>query len=389
MSMLSLTDLIRRKESSPREDTGFDRDGTFEHDIEAALELDVDDQFLAQETPEDDDPQPDFEDAAPEESPALPEDEEPQTDVLTPHAQAVMAAFSVFEEANTATREELARIGKAFTGIVTNYNLGREFVERGRQEIQRASDLEHANQRLSAENRRLLERTEKQENTRARLEDLLESSKRREARLIQDCDALRMNVSDLRLEVIEARNANAAAEHARTEMHMALAARTADVERVTREVEALREKLAAVNAELDASQRRQAEARLKLEELHALHAAEVNRYAELNGRAAAGDKEILRLQKQCDATEAQLKETNLALQTAEHDIWERDRRHQSELQSLRSEIEQLSGRLRKFAGEPGDAYPGEDEASDDVVPVIPLRSRTKGRSANRADDEAA
>lgn len=388
MSMLSLTDLIRRKESSPREDTGFDRDGTFEHDIEAALELDVDDQFLAQETPEDD-PQPDFEDVVPEEVAALPEDEEPQTDVLTPHAQAVMAAFSVFEEANTATREELARIGKAFTGIVTNHNLGREFIERGRQEIQRASDLEHANQRLSAENRRLLERTEKQEHTRARLEDLLESSKRREARLIQDCDALRMNVSDLRLEVIEARNANAAAEHARTEMHMALAARTADVERVTREVEAQREKLAAVNAELEASQRRQAEARLKLEELHALHAAEVNRYAELNGRAAAGDKEILRLQKQCDATEAQLKETNLALQTAEHDIWERDRRHQSELQSLRSEIEQLSGRLRKFVGEPGDADPGEYDASDDLVPVIPLRSRTKGRPPRRTDDEAA
>ncbi len=364
MSVLGLADLLRRKESTPNEDPRFDTDGTFEHEIEAALELTVDEEL--QQEPASAEGADNFEEVA------ATDDYYPPADVLTPHAQSLLATFSVFEEANNATREELARIGKAFTSIVTNYNLGREFIDSSRQEIIRASELEQTNNRLTIENRRLQERVEKHERTRERMDDMLEAAKRRETKMVQDSDQLRVNASDLRLELIEARNANVAAEHARTEMHMSLASKTADVERLTREIEVLREKMAGVSAELDASQKRQSEVRGKLEELHVMYTAEVNRFAELNGRASAADKEILRLQKQADAAEAQLKETSLSLQNAEHEIWERDRRHQSELQSLRTETEQLSTRLRRFAN--ADVV---TQAEDETVPVIPLRAKRR------------
>lgn len=241
-------------------------------------------------------------------------------------------------------------------------------MESCRQEILRASELEQANQRLMIENRRLLERVEKQNHSRERLDDMFESAKRREARLIQDGDTLRLNISDLRLELIEARNANVAAEHARADMHMALAGKTADAERLSREIDVLREKMAGMATELDASQKRQSDLRAKCEELHTLYSAETSRFAELSGRTSSSDKEILRLQKQCDAAEAQLKETSLALQNAEHDIWERDRRHQSELQSLKTETEQLSARLQRFSE--ADTTEQQEFVENDQVPVI-------------------
>lgn len=381
MSMLSFSDLLRRKDSSADEDARFEQDATFEHDIEAALVLDADSTVLDEDDAEletieladDADEAVAFEDGA--EQPSLPFPSE----VLTPHAQAIMAAFSVFEEANDATRDELARIGKAFTAIVSNHTIGRQFVDGCRQEIVRASELEQANQRLESENRRLLERCEKQEHARERLEDLLESSRRRETRLLQECDTLRMNVSDLRLEVIDLRNANATAEHARGEMHMAIAARTAEAERLAREIEVMRERMASVTADLDASQRRHSEVRLKLDDLQALHTAEIAKYAELNGRVTAGDKEIVRLQKQCDVAEAELREASLALQTAEHEIWERDRRHQSELKALKTEIGQLSGRLQIYSAGDDHADGALEDDDPENVPVIPLRTRGKGR----------
>lgn len=387
MSMLGLSDLLRRKENNGEDDQKFDSDGTFEHEIGAALDLEVGEELL------NDGLQDPLEAGAPEAPPdefsaSSAEIGTARPDVLTPHAQAVMAAFSVFDEANNTTREELAKIGKAFTSIVTNYNVGRQFLDSCRQEIARASELEQANQGLVVENRRLLERTEKQERARERLDDLLESSKRREARLIQDCDNLRMNVSELRLEVIDLRNANTAAEHARSEMHMALAAKTAEMERTRREGEVLREKLAGVTAELDLSHKRQVEAHRRLEDIHSQHTAEVSKYAELNGKAAAGDKEVLRLQKQCDTAEALLKETNLALQNAEHELWERDRRHQAELQALKTENEQLSGRLQQFSDRAVQAEEADNAEwrDQDTVPVIPLRSRKaeKAKPGRRA-----
>lgn len=373
MSMLGFADLLRRKESSTDSNTERDRDAAFENEIEGALQLEASEPFLG----EDDD----LSDATLENTETVQESQAdipaqqdvlPQ-DVLSAHGQSVMAAFTVFEEANNATREELTKIGKAFTTIVSNYNIGRQFLDGCRQEITRASELEQSNQRLIVENRRLLERSDKQEHARERMDDQLESAKRREARLIQECDALRMNVSDLRLELIETRNANVVSEHARTDMHMALAGKTADAERLARESEVLRDKLNAVTGDLDASHKRHSELRLKLEELHVQHGAEVNKYAELNGRVSAADKDILKLQKQNDIAEAQLKEANLALQTAEHDIWERDRRHQSELQALRSEMEQL--KLQKRGVERL-----EPEARFNLPPAPEMRPAAEVRS---------
>ena len=335
MAMLGLTDILRRREATQQASAHDVSDPSVEAEMETALELGA----------ADEEPAVDQEPVYPATDPTDDIEADVLADAPTPHAQALLAAFSVFEEANTSTRDELTKIGKAFTSIVTNFNLGRDFLDGCRQEILRASEMEQANLRLSAQNRRLTDRADKLEHLRERLDDQLDTAKRREARLIQEADTLRMTVSDLRLETVELRNANANAEHGRSEMHQAFASRTADVERLARENEVLREKVASMTAELDQAHRRQTEMRLKMEETQSTQSSEAVHLAEIAGRLGAAEKEVLRLQKQCDVSDAQLRETALALQSSEHEVWERDRRHQAEIQALKGEVSQLQQRL--------------------------------------------
>lgn len=270
-------------------------------------------------------------------------------DALTPHAQARMAAFKVFDDGNRATRDELARIGKAFTNIVMSYNVGRDFLENCQQEIIRASELEHANNRFAVENRRLLERGEKQERHRERLEDLIEAMKRRETRLQQDADTLRETLADIRMELVETRNSASSAEAARSEMLLSLAGRSAEGERQQREMDDLREKNASLTAELDQNQKRLTEARRRLEEVQTAQSVDAVRLSELANKLVAEEKEAQRLQRQNDLSEAQLVEVNDARRTAEQDLRDSERRYQAELQAVRTELEQWKSRFQAVA----------------------------------------
>lgn len=360
MAMLGLTDILRRKDALPEIVEPAEPVPTFEADLESAFDLDAMAEELAGQVDQGDDAVDEMVDPA--------ETVDIVGDVPTAHAQALLASFSVFEEANNSTRDELAVIGKAFTSIVTNFNLGRDFLDSCRQEILRASELEQSNNRLATQNRRLADRSEKVENLCERLNDQLDSVKRREARLVQETDSLRMLVSDLRLELVELRNSVASAEHGRSEMHQSLAAKNADVERLTRECEVLREKSASLTTEMDLAHRRQTEMRLRFEETQSAQSLDAAHLSEIAGKLSTAEKEVLRLQKQLDAAEAQQREGALSLQNAEHDVWERDRRHQAETQALRNEIAQLQLRLSRPAAMIAAA--SDDETA---MPAMPLR----------------
>lgn len=267
-------------------------------------------------------------------------------DILGPRSHGIMAAFHVYNDASKASRDDLTAIGKALTNIITTQNLGREFLGLCEAEIIRASELEQANHRLSVENRRLAERAEKLIAVRERQNENLEAMRRRETRLLQDCDQLRDTMSELRGELIELRNANVATEAARSEMHIQLASKTAEAERISRETDVLREKITTLTNEVELLQKKHGDARRKFEELQAAQTEEMNRNTELTARLIATEKELLRVQKHNDASDVLLKESSEALQNIERDVAERNRHHESEIAAQRSEIEQLSARLQ-------------------------------------------
>lgn len=293
-------------------------------------------------------------------------------EVLGPRSHGIMAAFHVYNDASKASRDDLAAIGKALTSIVTTQNLGREFLGLCEAEIIRASELEQANHRLNVENRRLGERAEKLVAVRERQNENLEAMRRRESRLLQDCDQLRETMSELRGELIELRNSNVATETLRSEMHIQLASKTAEAERISRETDVLREKITALTNDIELAQRKHGDARRKLEELQAAHTDEVNRNTELTARLVAAEKELLRVQKHNDATDVLLKELSEALQNVERDMADRDRRHESEISAQRSEIEQLNARLQRAASAqtPHLARPTNGDATPEIENAI-------------------
>lgn len=268
-------------------------------------------------------------------------------DVLSARSQGIMAAYHVFNDASRASRDELATIGKALTSIISTQNIGREFLNLCETEILRASELEQANHRLVSENRKIVERAEKLLAIRERQNENLEAMRRRETRLLQDCDQLRETVTELRNELIEFRNNNVTAENQRSEMHIQLASKTAEAERTARETDVLRDKISALTNDLELVQKRQGDTRRKLDELQATHTDEINRNTELTGRLVATEKELLRLQKHNDTTDVLLRESSETLQNSERELADRDRRHESEIAAFKNEVDQLNGRLQK------------------------------------------
>lgn len=362
-------DLLRRKELSEEVDADgqfSDLDGSIADAISDDLSLDMEDLSAApvsQFAPSGvDEQQPSrFMSSA---LPASPDG------VLTGHAQERMAAFKVFDDANRAARDELTRIGKAFTAVVMSYNLGRDFLDECQEEIVRASDLEAANQRFATENRRLAEKLEKHERNRERQDDLIETMKRREARLVQEADALRDSLADLRLELVETRNASTAAETARSELHMTLAARSADTDRIQSELDALREKNAAASVELASSQKRYADTKRRLEEIQSTQATDASRISDLSNRLAAEEKDVARLQRQLDQSEARGVEIDDARRTAEQELRETERRHQTEMQAMRAELDQWKGRVQaQAASQLNEARMSHGDAMDMVSPT--------------------
>jgi myosin heavy subunit len=270
---------------------------------------------------------------------------------ISPHTQNRLASHAAFDEARSRAQDDLNRIAEALAGIVASHHMGREFLQDSYADILRANDLENASIAQAAENRRLAERVDKLERLRARYDQLVEVLKRREARLLDEADAMREAQSALRLELVEARSAIARSESLYGELQTTHAARSSEAERYLREAEMLREKNAGLSVELELVQKRQAESRRRAEELSSMHASDSARLAEIMARLVTEEAESTRLQKLNDALEAKLIEANEHAGRLAADLAERDTRHQSETQALRGEIQALNVRLQNAAGE--------------------------------------
>ncbi len=136
MSLMGLGDLLRRKNSTDSIIENLEQEMAFA--LTQAVDENDESEALVS-APEGDQevvPAPTSTDQP--EEPTIP-------DILSSHAQQRLATFKVFDEANRTARDELTKIGKAFTNVVNSYNLGRDFIAECEEEIIRASHLENAN----------------------------------------------------------------------------------------------------------------------------------------------------------------------------------------------------------------------------------------------------
>ena len=299
---------------------------------------------------------PDLEDEVEEEEQAPVEvAQQDDRERLTSHTQNRLAALASFERAYRESHEDLTRISSALASVVAMHNLSREFLGNCQADIVRANELEIANSDLSFENRQLSDRVEKLERLRSRYETLVEAMKRREVKLLQDIDVLRISLGQAKLETVEARNVIARNELAQSELHNSLAARTSQAERLLRDNEVLREKTANLSLELDSALKKQTEMRRRLDELAAAHAQQSALHAEVSAKLASEEKDVARLQKHADVLEARLVETTEALRNLELESSEQERRYQTEIHALRSEVQTLSSRLHDMTAEQMEA----------------------------------
>jgi chromosome segregation ATPase len=273
---------------------------------------------------------------------------------FTAHTQQRLAGYSAFEASRTRTQEDLNRISEALSGILASQHMNREFLDDIYTDIHRANELEIANAAFASENRRLSDRLDKLEKLRARYDQLVEVLKRREQKLLSEAEAARETLGALRLEVVEARNTIARRESLHGELQSALAARGNEADRFMREVEILREKNVSLSVELDLVQKKHADTRRRADELNAMHSHDSARLADVMARLGAEEGESTRLQKLNDALEAKLIEANENASRFASELNERDKRHQSENQALRTELQTLGLRLQTAASEQRD-----------------------------------
>ncbi len=156
----------------------------------------------------------------------------------------------------------------------------------------------------------MTERLEKLDRLRERQDDVIQAMRRREARLLAEADMQRDTTAELRMQVVEMRNLAAAAEAARGEMHLQLATRAAEFDRLQRDHDTLHEKDLSGANELEANLKRQAELRRKLEDLQTAQTQDAGRTSELTNKMLTQEIEIQRLQRQIDLSETQLSEVN-------------------------------------------------------------------------------
>jgi chromosome segregation ATPase len=168
------------------------------------------------------------------------------------------------------------------------------------------------------------------------------------------------------------------------------ATRSSEAERFMREAEILREKNVSLSVEFDLVQKKQAESRRRAEELSAMHSSDSARLAEMMARLVAQEAESTRLQKLNDALEMKLIETGEAATRVASELMERDKRHQSENQALRSEIQMLNSRLQNAANEQRGAETGLTEMRsrmDDLESERHVLERKLAMLAGEGEDE--
>ncbi len=274
-----------------------------------------------------------------------------QDERLTAHTRNRLEALKGFQGLYEHAPGNLQDVGAKLLEMRTLLTSVGEVAEILNAEIYRANDLELANTKLLSEHRKLWEQFQDSTRKHQERETLLERLQQRETMLFQENEGLRSSLSTAKLEVVEATNANTRNEAELSELTKTLEARTADIERRSRENETLREKNVNLSIENDKLAKREAEARHRLEETTQIHENEAGRNSELLAALARSEKETLRLQKELDralAKHAELRD-GVVVMEAEHEA--EMQRNLAENRGARSEIQNLQARLDSALGE--------------------------------------
>jgi len=283
--------------------------------------------------------------------------EEPQEPAvrLTSYAQSRLAALESLEELHRNAHDHLETVSSGLAEIVTAHHLTREFLNAVHSDIHRASEFETANNALSTENRKLSDQLHDALKKQQELEAALEALRRRESGLLQDRDALRIEVSSLKLENVELGNSLSRSESERGDVVKTLSTRTVEAERRLRENEILREKQVNLSIDLEKTLKREAELRRKFDELTTIHSNETSRHRETQAALDKSEKEIIRLQKQVESAQTKQAELNEAAIGREAESEAETRRYMAEIRGLKEEIQSLNKRLETASADQAQA----------------------------------
>jgi predicted nucleic acid-binding Zn-ribbon protein len=294
-------------------------------------------------------------------------------DRTTQFTQASLASFAAFESLHQGAQEHIEALSSTLAKVTATHHLTREFLNMVHSIIHRGNELEVANGELLTENRRLARQAEHVNRLRGQYEALQEAYKRRESKLVNDAESLRVALGAAKLAAVDANNAVAAMETERAQMLNSLASNTSQVERLGRENEILRERLINLSADLESSAKKHDEIRRKYDELATVHEGQSAQFAESRSRLTEVEKEFVRLQKQHDGLQTRLTEANETIRSMEADVDDEAKRHRTEIQGMKSEIESLKAHM-KVAGDKQRDAAGEMET---------LRARLKDVEAER------
>jgi chromosome segregation ATPase len=283
--------------------------------------------------------------------------EEPQEPAvrLTSYAQGRMAALESLEELHRNAHDHLESVGSGLAEIITSHHLTREFLNAVHSDIHRASELEATGNALAAENRKLSEQLHDALRKQQELETALEALRRRETGLLQDRDALRIELSSLKLENVELGNNLSRTESERGDLVKTLSTRTVEAERRLRENEMLREKQVNLSIDLEKALKRETELRRKFDEVSAGHSNETMRHRETQATLTKTEKEIIRLQKQVEIAEAKQAELHETAIGREAESEAEQKRGMAEIRGLKDEIQSLHTRLETASASQADA----------------------------------
>jgi chromosome segregation ATPase len=274
---------------------------------------------------------------------------------LTSYAQSRLAALESLEELHRNAQEHLESVGSGLAEVVTAHHLTREFLNAVHSDIHRASEYEGANGALAAENRKLSDQLHDALKKQQELETALEALRRRESGLLQDRDALRIELSSMKLENVELGNSLSRSESERGDVVKTLSTRTVEAERRLRENEILREKQVNLSIDLEKALKREGELRRRFDELTVAHANETARHRETQSALAKNEKEAIRLQKQMEIAEAKQAEMNENAIGREAESEAETRRNMAEIRGLKEEIQSLRSRLEATAADQAHA----------------------------------
>ncbi len=264
---------------------------------------------------------------------------------LTTYTQSRLAALSVYEEMHRAAKQDLERLAASMSRVVSAHHSTSSFLSSVHGSILRANELELTNAALLAENRRLAHAADRVKRLSSQLEALTEGYKRKEAKFSEDNEAMRAALGVAQAELNEAQSTQTAMEFERAELLNQLAGKSAALDRVTREAEVIRERHVNTAMDLETAQRHQTEIERKYNELSAVYSTEHAVIGELRTKLSEAEKEVYRLQKALDNSQARLGEAQEAHAQLENESSRRQRDQMTEIQKLRGEIDSLRARI--------------------------------------------